>query len=158
MTCVVHGVGVLYKVMFIVFVNSKTDAKEFTKDGKELSNKLKDKQKGVETRNEAERTERERKSDTHGRDKKQEDKDEKSRLGLDKGRDIDERTKDRGHRSLDVERAENKMVDRDADAHQSSSVSSSADGTPGSHHGSEGHRRSADSGKQTEERGIGLKP
>jgi len=128
--------------------NSKPESTT-TKDGKELASKGRDKQKGVEIKIEAERTEKERKSDLHGRDKKHEEKDEKPRLVADKVRDFDERTKDRSHR-LDVERTESRAVDRDIEQHQSSS---SADGTPSSHHGSEGHRRSADSGKQTDERG-----
>jgi hypothetical protein len=141
---------------------SKSEVKETAaRDGKEVAGKSKDRQKGVESKVDGDR---ERKPESHGRDKKQvqsdgvkelkqEDREEKVRSLVDKGRDGEERTKDRSHRS-EAERNDGverlRASDRDCDQHQSSS---SADGTPGSHHSSEGHRRSADSGKPTDERG-----
>lgn len=127
------------------------------KDGRDVTGKSKDRQKG-----EVERTDRDRKSEQHGRDKKhadgtkdakQEERDEKPRSAAEKTRVGDDRTKDRGHRS-DLDRSEavdrTRATDRDLDAHQSSS----GDATPGSHHSSEGPRRSADSAKQPDERGT----
>jgi hypothetical protein len=149
---------------------SKTEIKETSaRDGKEVAGKSKDRQKGNESKVDGERADKERKPDSHGRDKKQalpdgvkevkqEEREEKVRSLIDKGRDVDERTKDRSHRS-DAERNDGtervRTSDRDYDQHQSSS---SADGTPASHHSNDGHRRSAEVGKQTDERGKLMLP
>ena len=113
-------------------------------------------------RADSERTDRDRRPDQHVREKRhtdggkemktEEQRDEKLRLVGEKSRD-DDRTKDGGtlsrshsERSSEV-MDRSRLAERDVDGHQSS-----GDGTPGSHHSGEGHRRSND--KQSDDRGT----